>query len=356
MAVKVFEKIGVGLDVSKKHIDACFMVVVEGRRKVGATKKFRNTLEGHQALEVWIKKHQRESSAPMRISMETTGVYHESVLNFFYEAGYEVSLVPAKLIKHFAISLGVKTKTDKIDSKVIARFSIDRNFKLWKPASPNILRIREMFRALKQLKDSKSRFMNQIHAVQFSNGKNKKVLASLKRMVKHLEQEIAKLEALILSTAKKDKAFFEKAEMIADSIKGLGIQTVIKLAAETNGFEDFRGVRQLVSFAGFDVVENSSGDRVGRTRISKQGNARIRQALYMPVLSIIKHRVAPFIGLYDRVLERHGGKQQKKGKVAIVAVMRKLLGIIYALWTKNEAFDPEYHLNNTHKEVAQAYA
>jgi transposase len=56
------------------------------------------------------------------------------------------------------------------------------------------------------------------------------------------------------------------------AIKGLALLPVAVLIAETNGFEGFANQRQLVSYAGYDVIENQSGNRSGKTRISKKGN------------------------------------------------------------------------------------
>ena len=119
------------------------------------------------------------------------------------------------------------------------------------------------------------------------------------------------------------------------AIKGVGILTVANLITETNEFALFENQRQLVSYAEYDVVENQSGKRVGRTRISKRGNSRIRRALHMSALQVVRYDQKPFVGLYERVFERT--KIKMKG---YVAVQRKLLTIIYALWTKDAKYDP----------------
>lgn len=335
-----FSKIGVGIDVSKKQLDVTFMVAIEGSMKIRGTKKFKNNLAGYEALLTWIEKYRKGSEAPLRIAMETTGVYHEGVLNHFFQAGYSMNLVPAKIIKHFAKSLGVKTKTDKVDAKVIATFAIQREYKLWVPIAANVQSMKMVVRALNSLKKSVIAANNRLHALRSSHAPYKKVVAAFEREKKFLEKEIEKLEKELLSMAQKDSSFYQKAKRIADSICGVGIQTVLKVAVETNGFADFLNHRQLVSFAGLDVVEHSSGMQIGRGKISKQGNARIRQALYMSTLSLVKHKVKPFYDLFERIVKRHGGSGN--GKIALVALMRKLLVVIYALWKNDSAFDPNY--------------
>jgi hypothetical protein len=128
-------------------------------------------------------------------------------------------------------------------------------------------------------------------------------------------------------------------------MKGLGILTLSTVLAETNGFTLFNNYKQLVSYAGYDVVEAQSGTRVGKTKISKRGNSRIRRALHMPSLVVIQCKVKPFKDLYDRTYEKHAIKMK-----SYVAVQKKLLIMIYHLWNKNEVYDANYQLNIQEEE------
>ena len=92
--------------------------------------------------------------------------------------------------------------------------------------------------------------------------------------------------------------------------------------------------RQLVSYAGYDVVENQSGNRVGKTKISKKGNSRIRRILHLPAFSVVTNGEIQFVDLYERVFERT--KIKMKG---YVAVQRKLLILIYTLWRNDEEYN-----------------
>jgi len=97
------------------------------------------------------------------------------------------------------------------------------------------------------------------------------------------------------------------------------------IVAETNGFTAFENIAQLVSYAGYDVVENQSGKRSGK-KISKKGNHRIRRYLHFPAFNMIKYEVAPFKNLYERVYEKSKIKMK-----AYTAVQKKLLEYVYAL-------------------------
>jgi hypothetical protein len=120
-------------------------------------------------------------------------------------------------------------------------------------------------------------------------------------------------------------------------IKGIGILTAATILAETNGFELFKNYKQLVSYAGFDIVERESGTITGKTKISKKGNGHIRRALFMPAFVAVRYNEKPASDLYNRTIEKHGIKMK-----SYVAVQKKLLVLIYHIWKKNEEYDSNY--------------
>ncbi len=107
----------------------------------------------------------------------------------------------------------------------------------------------------------------------------------------------------------------------------------------------FKNYKQVVSYAGYDVVEAQSGTRVGKTKISKRGNSRIRRALHIPSLVVIQCKVKPFKELFDRTYQKHGIKMK-----SYVAVQKKILMMIYHLWKKNEVYDANYQINIQEEE------
>jgi len=121
------------------------------------------------------------------------------------------------------------------------------------------------------------------------------------------------------------------------SINGVGLMTAATVVSEADGFAMVRNVRQLVSYAGYDVVDKQSGTSVrGKSRISKKGNSYIRRALYFPAITAVRHegRLSRF---YERLYNKHDIKMK-----AYTAVQRKLLILIYTLWSKQEPYDPSY--------------
>lgn len=330
---------GIGIDISKDKFHVCIKSRMgDGRLVIKSTKNFGNTPSGHKSFFEWLEKYRKEKDLPYQIVLEVTGVYHEHLLYFLYKKGLNVCLEMPKRVKRYLESIGQKSKTDKLDSQGIAQMAIERKLKNWQPASKEILELRALLRHRKSLIKSKNQCTNQLHALDHSVLEAKIVKRSLKGMVKKLDREIEVMDKKALELSKKDESFYKKAKMISDSITGLGMLSMLTVLSETNGFNEMRSQKQLESYAGFDVIEKSSGNHSGKTKISKRGNVHLRTAMYMPVLTVLQKKPKVFYDLYLRIVKRNGGLKKK----AMVAVQRKLLVMVYTLWKKNEAFDPGY--------------
>ncbi len=99
------------------------------------------------------------------------------------------------------------------------------------------------------------------------------------------------------------------------------------------------------SFAGYDVVRDQSGNREGKTKISKKGNSHLRRALYFPAINVVKCKMKPFADKYERIFERT--KIKMKGYTAI---QKDLLMMIFTLWKYDKKYDPDY----THQQKQKA--
>ena len=119
--------------------------------------------------------------------------------------------------------------------------------------------------------------------------------------------------------------------------KGVGLITIVSIISETNGFALIQNSRQLTSYAGYDIVQNQSGSHNGKTKISKKGNKYIRKACYMPVLSAIRFN-KNLKTVYQRLCINKAVKS-----IALIAVARKILVLIYTLWKKNEEYNENYN-------------
>lgn len=330
-------KVVIGIDISKDKFHACIKVRINSESvKVKGTREFDNeSAKGFDEFLTWVSKHASEDTE-MIFVMEATGVYYENLAYFLDKKGLKVSVILANKIKNFAKSLNLKSKTDKTDSKLIADFGMERVLDLWKPMSSEYKELRDLTREYQAMKKDRQRAMSQLHAMKHAHEKSPKLLQLKEIQVKYNDKGLEILEQSIREAVDRDASLKEKIRKV-QTVPGLGFMTVVILACETNGFKLFKNMRQLNSYAGLDVVFNESGLFKGKTRISKRGNSRIRQALYMPSLSAIQAN-QPIKELYLRLCE----KNPKIRKIGVVAGMRKLLNLAYVLWKKDAEYDPGY--------------
>lgn len=331
-------KYSVGIDMSKNDFKACLSVIDESQRvTVKSSRTFPNSQTGFSELLKWVTKY-HEKEIPIFFLVEATGVYHEQLAWFLYIKGMSISVILANRAKRYLQSLGVKSKNDKIDAKGLAQMCAEKSLASWSPISKNIYQLRALTRLHEDLQNQRTTLINQLHATIHGMQQIKEVKKSLQRMSSAIDREIAMIESKIKKLIEEDEILKSKYEKIT-AIKGIGLMSFSVIVAETNGFELFKNKAQLVSYAGYDIVENQSGQRSGLTRMSKKGNAHIRRVLHMPAFNAVKYDPS-FKAFYDRVYENSRFKMK-----AYVAVQKKLLCIIYSLWKSDQAYDPGYQCN-----------
>jgi len=326
----------VGVDIAKEKFDVCIKQAKEERVSViKGSKSFPNTEVGFKELVQWIMKRTKDTSSLIFV-MEATGVYYENLAYYLHSLGFNVSVELANKVKHYFKSLNVKTKTDKKDASILAQMGLERKLTLWQPMSPIYRELRDVSRLKLAFKKDLNALKNQLSAMESAHQKYEKVISLQKEQIAFYEKSIAELDRELEQVAQKDPELYQKIIKIC-TIKGLKFNTVVAVICETNGFLLFENMRQLVSYSGFDVKLDESGKYKGKTRISKKGNARIREVLYMPALSAIQHN-KPIAELHKRICEKNPTAKMK----GVVAGMRKLLILIYVLWKKNEVYNENY--------------
>jgi hypothetical protein len=180
-------------------------------------------------------------------------------------------------------------------------------------------------------------FFNQHHALSHSGYSSKEVCKQLEKTITIFEKQIKENKQHIINHINTNSEVQRKVNQICQ-IKGVDILTVATILAETNGFELFKNQGQLVSYAGYDVIENQSGNHTGKTRISKRGNGRIRRILHMPAFNVVRFKQTDFVNLYQRIYNKTKIKMK-----AYVAVQKKLLIVMYTLWKKDQTFKNSYN-------------
>jgi transposase len=158
-------------------------------------------------------------------------------------------------------------------------------------------------------------------------------IATLVHRYRQLEKEISalteELTALVQTTVE---------YKWLKTIHGLGDATIIELLSEIGSFAHYQDPRQLMKLAGLTLKENSSGQHKGQKRISKRGRKRLRALLFRAMMPLIRHNEA-FRQLHEYYTTRSVNPLRKKQ--SIVVLCGKLLKVLYAVCTKQQAFDGE---------------
>lgn len=329
----------VGLDISKDSLQVCLSVIDRtGRVTVKATTKLVNKPAGCSTLLNWTARH-RKLDLPLTYLMESTGVYHEAVAWYLHQQDQPVVILLPNKAKYYLKSLGYKSKNDKIDAQGLSRMGLEQQLPVWKPLSKNLYALRLLTRQHQRLQELKTQSTNQQHALEHSAFTTSFITSQLTNLITVYDQQLLALEQAIAQLIKEDPVLKARIEPLI-AIKGLALLSVAVLVAETNGFEGFTNQRHLVSYAGYDVVENQSGNHSGKTRISKKGNSRLRRILHLPAFNAVRFNEPTCRALYERVYGRSGIKMK-----AYVAVQKRLLLMAYALWRHGVAYDPLYLAN-----------
>ena len=338
-------KYSLGIDFSMKFFHVCLSVIdLEQRIKVKGSRKFGNNQQGFEELYDWLIKHYKDQSVPLHIIMEATGVYYEQCAMFLHNQGLTVIVVLPTKAKRYLQSKGLKSKNDKIDAKGLAQMGAEQRLEPWQPMSDFYYQLRALTRHYESLQDIRTNLKNQQHADNAGMYINKQVSKQLVKLIETVDKQIIEIEKSIEHHIESDEIVKQKVNGII-KMKGVALLTVAILLAETNGFLLFKHTSQLISYAGYDVIENQSGNHVGKTRISKKGNRHIRRILHMPAFNVIRYHVSPFQQLFDRTLEKHHTKMK-----SYVAVQKKILVIIYSLWKNNGVFDEKHYKDNTTRD------
>lgn len=328
-------KESVGVDIAMNDYKVVFMamksnlsVVVKG------SKTFSNDPKGHSELIEWVKR-KSSGSCPLTFTMEATGVYYEELAYYLTDLGNRIHVVLPNQVKKYGQSLGIKSKTDAIDARVIAQMGIERELKEWKPFSPNFRILKSLTRERDMMICGRTVAKNHLHAFNHQGKSLENSIKRVKTQIEFYDNQVEEIESEIEEIVKSDEDLCKRLSYV-QSIKGVALLTAVTIVSETNGFETFNNIKQVVSYAGLDVKIRESGKWKGKSKISKCGNKYIRKSLYFPALTKIRcdKKTGEF---YERLSKKKGINM-----VASVAVQRKLLALIYTLWKKQEMFDPEY--------------
>lgn len=325
-----------GIDVAKNEL-----VVSLGRMnpdtsiEVFANKCFANTPKGFSDLLIWIGK-MMSGDTKVNFVMEATGIYHEAFAYYLFDKNQQLSIVLPNKISSYARTLDIKTVTDKSASQAITRFGLERQLEQWQPPQKVFRELKQLTRERDQLVAERTLLKNQLHAEQTEAYSNERSISRLIERIGLITRQEQEIKSELAEIVKQDAELSKKIELLT-SIPGIGKLTAVIILAETNGFELIRNKKQLVSYAGLDVKEKTSGISVkGKPRISKRGNRHVRKAMHLPSLAAIRTD-GRFSAIFARLVSKHGVKMK-----ATVAIQRKLLELSFVVWKNNTCYNPNH--------------
>ena len=381
----------IGIDISKGSFN--YSVVDEGCKQI-ESKKLSMDRNGFDEFKKVTEKYKDSI-----VACESTGSFHINLISFLLSFKREVALINPSLIKRFSSSVSLrKTKTDEIDAYMIATFvcknkenihylmlddidsivpiarlresiakdiaktktqlkqhvnitfpELERNYNIF---TYSILNLLKCFPSAKAVKEAST--MKIYRAIKHkSAGRDvsitpKEIKELAKNSIGHasfeyealVEYDVEHLLFLLDKMEKIEKQFIDRINRsrrddvdILTSIKGIGDVTASYFIAEIGNIERFRNKRKLIAYIGTDPSIAQSGSSINRRgKISKKGSKSLRRTLYIMAMGTIRSNEY-FKDYYLK--KRQEGMQHRK---AIVALMNKLVRVIYALLKKREKF------------------
>lgn len=388
----------VGIDVGSQSCSCCVLkpdksIAIKPTNFVNAAPGFAALLEQLEHLKV--------PAGQILVGLEATSRYGENLYQFLAQRGYQLCLLHPAQTHQFAKRRGLRAKTDKLDATTIAHVLLSAEARPGYVPSELIAAYRELVRLHTQLSDEVARYKNEIHALLqvlfpefsqvFADPCRATALALLERYPsaqafaqagvepltrllhelaprnygQHTAEQLITLAARSVSSGRASTARAMSLKILCNQLqhtrqnlaqleheidallaldagtKGLqgvpefGSKTSAVLRAELGDVERFSRCDQAIAYAGLDITIKDSGKWRGQRKLSKRGSGRLRRILYLAAVRSVRLEGSAFGAYYHRLVARG-----MKGRVALIAVMRKMLAVAYHLLKTQEPFDP----------------
>jgi transposase len=307
----------IGIDISKSTLD-----VYDGKKSY----KFENNETGFKKTIALLRDVQN-----VIFIFEPTGVYSYAITEFCSTKSIPVVMVGPKESRDYARSIKARSKTDKIDAKVLYKYKsqIEPNMVKVPVINKQAIKVQEMLNVYEGIQSSKQRFKNQIESISDSN---KDLLRTVNKIITTLDKEAMKvfnkIELLLLN----DKDIRSSYDALL-TIPAVGQKSALYLAIFFLKYP-LANAKEITALTGLDPVMRDSGLYRGKQRISKQGGQQLRDLLYLPTLCAIQHndRIKIF---YTRLTSN-----AKTKKLAVIAAMRKLVLMAFSLFKSKDIYQP----------------
>lgn len=316
-----------GIDIAKLSFLAALRL--DAQRIV--QKEFPNSAAGFRQLRNWL---QRFCVGHVRVAVESTNVFADALLEWLYAQGHSVFLLNAERLHHYARSLGQRNKTDRADAVTIATFIALHEATPWLPPTPEQKTLRSLTRVRYQLVCTATQLRCQ-HKTATATARPylDAVLARTCEQLKQIARDIAAHLAAHPVLAEQVRRLM--------TLKGVGLVTAAVIQAEIPPITPQTDPRTICGWAGLTPRRHQSGNVELRARLSRKGNAFVRDALYMPAM--VAKRYNPLLRDFAARLEAKG----KSNAAILGAVAHKMLRILVGLLKSKSDFNPTWSCQKT---------
>lgn len=309
----------IGIDISKRDFHACFSedgeVLIFTNDTIGI-KKFIKHLKAVKCI-----------TNNTVIGMESTGSYHLPVAYLCTRAGYTVNVINPLITKRQNQTSLRRVKTDKQDARLI-RYCLVNGAGYPFCETSETLVLKTLVRQRNHLSLLKQRTHLRSQEVRRREG-------YLKTSISSINEELyvfadVKLKALDKALAKHDPL----TQKLLKSIPGVGPQTAVTFLSEVGDITRFPDAKALTAFIGLDPRVHQSGTSInGKGYITKRGNKLLRTRLFNAASVAVIHPPNMFYKFHQKKLA-----EGKPYRVALCAVMRKMVHVIYAVWSRGTPY------------------
>jgi transposase len=297
-----------GIDVSKDTLDIATADEI--------TTQIPNTPEG---ISQWLTSLPKGS----KIALESTGRYHEAVLDLALGAGFDVYVVNGQQLHHYRQAVGPRAKTDTQDAQLLRRYLCHEYGHL---TAVNPLNNQQ--KRLWQLLKRRAMLIKMRTQLTLPMKGDAELQSISQGIVSELNLAIKKVERLMFALAKAQN--WESAIAHCRSVPGIGPLNALALVTCFHR-GTFQRVDQFIAYMGLDVRVRDSGRMRGKRKLTKRGEPEMRRLLYMAAWSFARN--PKFRPLYEQMRSRG-----LSSTAAHIAMARKLARIAFALMKKGEDF------------------
>lgn len=309
----------IGIDISKRDFHACF---AEG----GDILKFNNDNIGIKRFIRYLKSHKYYVKTTL-IGLESTGSYHLPVAYLCTQAGYTVNVInPLITKKQNQVSLR-RVKTDKQDAGLIRHCLINgAGYPFCETAETLALKTLVRQRSGYSMLRHRTRLKHE-EVIKREDYLGISISTLNQELYDFLNQKIKCLDVIL-------RQYNLKTQKLLQSIPGVGPQTAVTFLSEVGDITRFPDAQKLTAWIGLDPRVHQSGTSInGKGYITKRGNKLLRTRLFNAASVAVLHPPNIFYDFFEK--KRSEGKPYR---VALCAVMRKMVHVIYAVWSRETPF------------------